>query len=64
KGGLIRYATARSGYKVINLLIIHVNTLYILDIKYNKNSTYNILSTFERLALNSSYITRIPKGIK
>ncbi|KAL2755224.1 hypothetical protein ACRALDRAFT_2106895, partial [Sodiomyces alcalophilus JCM 7366] len=64
KGGLIRYVTTSSGYKAINLLIKYINVSYTLDIKYNKNSTYNILLTFKRLALNSNYIAIIRKAIE
>ncbi|KAL2757206.1 hypothetical protein ACRALDRAFT_2101419, partial [Sodiomyces alcalophilus JCM 7366] len=64
KGGLIRYLTASDGYKAINLLIEHVNALYTLDIKYNKNSMHDISSTFKRLALNSNYIAIIQKAVE
>ncbi|KAK3384608.1 hypothetical protein B0T24DRAFT_646474 [Lasiosphaeria ovina] len=64
KGGLIRYITAGSGYKAINLILEHINALYTLDIKYNKNSTHDIYTTFSRLALNGNFLATIRKSVE
>ncbi|KAK3364848.1 hypothetical protein B0T24DRAFT_652198 [Lasiosphaeria ovina] len=64
KGSLIRYTIAGSGYKAIDLILKYINASYTLDIKYNKNSIYDIYTTFSRLALNGNFLTTIRKSVK
>ncbi|KAK3371643.1 hypothetical protein B0T24DRAFT_650512 [Lasiosphaeria ovina] len=64
KGGLIRCTIAGSGYKAIDLILKHINASYTLDIKYNKNSIYDIHATFSRLALNGNFLATIRKSVK
>ncbi|KAK1830248.1 hypothetical protein QBC39DRAFT_261345, partial [Podospora conica] len=64
KGSLIRYITAGNEYKLINLLLKYINASYVLNIKFNKNSTYDIYTIFSRLAFNSTLLVAIRKFIK
>jgi len=64
KGGLVRCTTAGSSYKAIDLMLEHINCAFAKDIKYNKNSTHDIHTTFSRLALNGNYLATIRKSIE
>ncbi|KAK7752206.1 hypothetical protein SLS62_005740 [Diatrype stigma] len=64
KGGLIRCITAGSKYKAIDLMLEHINAVYAIDIKHNKNSTHDLRSTFSRLALNGNYLATIRKSVE
>ena len=51
-------------FKPIDIALEYINATYALDIKINKNSTYNIRKTFSRLALNGNFLTITRKSIK
>lgn len=42
KSNLVRCFTVNNLYKIIDILFEYWNTVYIFNIKNNKNSTYNI----------------------
>lgn len=64
KSGLVRCTIAGSGFKAIDLALEHINATYALDIKHNKNSTYDINKTFSRLALNGNFLAITRKSIE
>ena len=59
KKSLIRCIIYSNGYKTIDLILKYINIFYTFDIKYNKNSIYNIYLTFSRLAFNAIYLFTI-----
>ena len=64
KGGLVRLIIAGNKYKPINLILEYWNRVYAINIKNNKNSTYDTELTFIRLALYSNPLITIRKGVE
>ncbi|KAN0070638.1 hypothetical protein V8E54_011507 [Elaphomyces granulatus] len=51
-------------WKVFDLVIEHVNCMYKLDMRNLKNSTHDVNSTFDRLALICAFSTRLRRVIE
>ena len=62
--GLVNLAGRPDSFKAIDLALEHVNCCYAIDIKLHKNSTHDVSKTFGRLALVSSYVTRLRAAVE
>lgn len=64
RSGLVKYVIIGSEWKDINLIIEYINYLFTINIKYNKNSIYNIKFNFTELLIIRPLTTAIRKIIE
>lgn len=62
--GLVNISGRPDSFQAFDLVIEHVNCMYKLDMRNLKNSTHDINSTFDRLALTCAFSTRLRRVIE
>jgi hypothetical protein len=62
--GLVNTAGRRDSFQAFDLVIEHTNCMYKLDMRNLKNSTHDVNSTFDRLALTCAFSTRLRRVIE
>ena len=62
--GLVNTSGRPDSFQAFDLVIEHVNCMYKLDMRNLKNSTHDVNSTFDRLALTCAFSTRLRRVIE
>jgi uncharacterized protein DUF6589 len=62
--GLVNISGCHDSFQAFDLVIEHVNCMYKLDMRNLKNSTHDVNSTFDRLALTCAFSTRLRRVIE
>ena len=62
--GLVNISGRHDLFQAFDLVIEHVNCMYKLDMRNLKNSTHDVNSTFDRLALTCAFSTRLRRVIE